>query len=397
MKYPVVILFLFLFSAHLHADTTDSTNQDARYYKSISLGYQFGKVLLNHDFLRGDNPKSFTYDNFQAFSAQYGINTDGRKLWQQLYGFPVWGFGVFKGYLIGDGGQLGSPTAFYSYFRAPFKRWDKWMLEYEVDFGIATNWKPHDIIDKGYYYPIGSYSTVFIAFNFGAGFQIDKQLDLSARVSFQHFSNGAILLPNLGINLLSSQLSLHYIFKNRPVFIKQEVPKYLDNWEWDILIAPAVKQIGYYYEVNDTSEIAKSFSYPVITISSGINRQVSHMIKFGAGFDITYNTAYGADIIMVDGEPQKGAPLPFLDQILVGVYPSFELVVNDLSMVVQAGFYVYQKKMPDYTVPYSYQRLGVKYHILNNMFLGINVRAYDFKKADFIEWVVGYRLKWRKE
>ena len=69
MRYPVVLLFLFLFSAHLYAVTTDTTKQNTRYYKSISLGYQFGKVLLNHDFLRGDNPNRFTYDNFQAFSA----------------------------------------------------------------------------------------------------------------------------------------------------------------------------------------------------------------------------------------------------------------------------------------------------------------------------------------
>ena len=395
MRYLIFIVFLLLFSAGLFSQETDTLINESRYYKSLTVGYQYGKVIHTHAFVKGDNPNGTSYKNFQAFSAQYGINTDGRKLWQQLYGYPVWGFGIFKGYLLDDNGLLGNPTAIYTYFRAPFKRWNKWMLEYEIDFGIATNWNRHDIIEKGYYYPIGSYTTVIFAYNIGANFQIDKQLDLSARISLTHFSNGAIQLPNLGINLISPQVSLHYIFKKRPVFESREVPKYKDNWEWIILVAPAVKQIAADYNINDSTIAAKSFSYPVVTMSSTINRQFTHMIKFGAGIDITYNATYGAEIIMVDNEPQKGDPLPFTDQLLVGAYPSFELVVNDLSMVVQAGFYIYRKDIEDLESPYSYQRIGIKYHILKRMFLGINVRAYDFKKADFVEWVVGYRLRWR--
>jgi hypothetical protein len=44
----------------------------------------------------------------------------------------------------------------------------------------------------------------------------------------------------------------------------------------------------------------------------------------------------------------------------------------------------------------SYQRIGLKYHIFENIFAGINVRAYDFSIADYIEWNIGYRIKWQK-
>jgi len=222
-------------------------------------------------------------------------------------------------------------------------------------------------------------------------------MDLSARLALTHFSNGAIQLPNLGINLISPQLSLHYIFKKRPRIIKSIIPRYSDNWEFVVLVAPAVKQIPFNYSINDSVVTKAPFTYPVITLSSSVSRQISHMIKFGAGFDITYNTTHGAEILVIDNKPQKGTPLPFSDQLLVGVYPSFELVINDLSMVVQAGFYVYRKKLPGYETALTYQRIGIKYHLLKQMFLGINVRAYDFKKADFIEWVIGYRFQWRKK
>ncbi|MCF6317837.1 MAG: hypothetical protein L3J83_00935, partial [Proteobacteria bacterium] len=43
----------------------------------------------------------------------------------------------------------------------------------------------------------------------------------------------------------------------------------------------------------------------------------------------------------------------------------------------------------------SYQRLGIKYHVNKGLFFGINIRAYDFGIADYIEWNMGYRVKWR--
>ena len=394
----ILILFLWIsFSVRLVGGNSDTLKKGEHYRKSLTIAYQYGKLIHTHSFVKGNNPNGTVYNYCQSFSAQYGINTDGRQFWQQLYGYPVWGFGVYKGYLLEDEGLLGSPTAFYAYFRAPFKRWEMWMLEYEIDFGLATNWKHHDIIEKGFYYPIGSYSTAFFAFSIGANFRIDKQMDLSARLAFTHFSNGAIQLPNLGINIISSQLSLHYIFQRRPRFIKSKIPEYNDNWEFVVLAAPAIKQIPFNYNINDSVVTKAPFTYPVVTLSSSISRQVSHMIKFGAGFDITYNTTHGAEIIVVNNKPQKGEPLSFSDQLLVGAYPSFELVINDLSMVVQAGFYIYRKQLPGYETPLTYQRIGIKYHILKHMFLGINVRAYDFKKADFIEWVIGYRLQWRKK
>ena len=84
-------------------------------------------------------------------------------------------------------------------------------------------------------------------------------------------------------------------------------------------------------------------------------------------------------------------------------------------MVVQPGWYVYREEwsVPESPTPPtednpvgisiprrkpgpSYQRIGLKYHIFENVFTGINVRAYDFSIADYIEWNIGYRIKWQK-
>jgi hypothetical protein len=391
----VLWLPLVMLSAITEVDTVPGNKR--AYPKSVLLSGQFGKVIQTHAFVKGENPHHEAYENFMAFTGEFGIHTDGRKLWQQLYGYPVWGFGLFKGFLLNDYDELGNPLATYAFFKAPFIRRKKWSLDYDVGFGVSFNWNKHDIIEEGlYYYPIGTYSTIYFAFNLGATFQLGKHLDLSAGLTYTHFSNGAVRLPNLGINLWSPQISLQYIFNERPEFIHHEKPRYLKEWEWIVILAPAWRQVGYSYTDEQGMKQAVAYDYPVFTFSSSFNRQFTHLVKFGAGFDVTYNSAYGAEMVMVDGKPQEGPSLPFADQLLLGVYPAFELVINKLSMVVQSGFYVYRKDIPVTDIPTTYQRIGLKYHFYDHFILGINIRAYNFSKADFIEWVIGYRIKWQK-
>ena len=400
MNLRLMVYGLLLLSLSLQAKLPDQDSiatSKSPYRKSARLSFQYGKVIQTHAFVKGENPHQEAYENFTAFSGEYGIQTDGRKLWQQLYGYPTWGFGLFKGFLLNDYDELGNPLATYAFFKAPFKRWEKWSLDYDIGFGVSFNWNKHDIIEQGqYYYPIGTFSTIYFAFNLGATFQLGKHLNLSAGLTYTHFSNGAVKLPNLGINLWSPQVSLQYVFNERPQFVYHEKPRYLKEWEWIVILAPAWRQVGFSYNNEQGKPQSVAYDYPVLTFSSSFNRQFTHLVKFGAGFDVTYNSAYGAEMVMVGGQPQKGPPLPFGDQILIGVYPAFELVINQLSMVVQSGFYIYRKDIPVTDVPTTYQRIGLKYHFYDHFILGINIRAYNFSKADFIEWVIGYRIKWQK-
>ena len=399
----ILILTLALQAAVPETDSIPKKNNP--YPKSALLSYQYGKVIQTHDFVKGENPNQEAYENFMAFTGEFGIHTDGRKLWQQLYHYPIWGFGLYKGFLLNDYDELGNPLATYAFFKAPFKRWKKWSIDYNVGFGVSFNWNKHDIIEDGqYFYPIGTFSTIYFAFSLGANIQISKHLDLNAGLTYTHFSNGAVKLPNLGINFWSPQISLQYIFNERPEFIHQEKPHYLKEWEWIVILAPAFRQVSYEFDDNGTKN-AIAFDYSVLTFSTSFNRQFTHLVKLGAGFDLTYNEAYGAEIDKdedgnpvkdEDGNPVKGPSLPYSDQLLVGVYPAFELIINKLSMVVQSGFYVYRKDIPVTDAPTTYQRIGLKYHFADHFILGLNIRAYNFSKADFIEWVIGYRIKWQK-
>ncbi|NOX84548.1 MAG: acyloxyacyl hydrolase, partial [Chlorobi bacterium] len=320
-------------------DSTSVTTNN--YQKGAGIYYQIGSIIRTHPYVKGDNPYQKPYGLYQSVSARYYIHTDGRKMWQQLYGYPTWGFGFYKGFIAHDE-YLGNPAAVYSFINLPLKRWNRWSIGFETGFGISFNWKTHDFADDHYSYPIGSYSTVFFDVGFNATFFLGKHFNLTTGISYTHFSNGAVKLPNLGVNMFAPRIELEYAFGERPEFQKMEIPRYKKEWEWLILIASSMKQVGFYYVSETGDSTGKTFNYPVVSLSTAVNRQISHKVKFGGGIDISYNEAYAADTVMVDGVPHK-APFNPGDKILIGIFPSFELVLNKLSFIAQPGYYIYKK------------------------------------------------------
>ncbi len=402
----ILILIAFLSITGFASDTTNVKKN--RYVKSLRFFYQAGKVLPTNDFLKGENKKGKPIDYYQSASLQYGIETDGRKLWQQLYGYPTWGFG-FYGVNFFDSEELGTPSAIYTFINAPIiKRFKRWSINYEVGFGLTYDWKKFDQNTNAMQYAIGSSNTVFIDAGLNIDVMLGKRFNFTGGFTFTHFSNGATRVPNLGINLVAPRFGLKYMFKPRPDFIKVEVPKYKNDWEYIVLLAASSKQLGYkMIEGFDTSYTAET--YGVFTISTGINRQISHKVKFGAGIDLGLDGSYNSYIEYSSGNDNKRINAGNGNKFAFGAYGSFELVVHKLSVIIQPGWYIYREewKIPDSEPPAgtsyprrkpggSYQRIGLKYHVFDNVFAGINVRAYDFSVADYIEWNIGYRIKWTR-
>ena len=130
--------------------------------------------------------------------------------------------------------------------------------------------------------------------------------------------------------------------------------------------------------------------FPVFGISTVYNRQISYMSKIGFGMTVSYNGSVNAQVAIEENEldPVDG---PLGDKIQLSIYPSYELVVNKVSIILQPAFYLYRKKFTDQT-PVFHQRIGIKYHVSDNIFAGITLRDYSFHVSDFIEWTIGFRI-----
>ena len=128
MRHACFLLLLFFChsSFDLLADTlTQGAQPHNRYHKSLALYQQAGTVIQTHAFVKGDNPHNEAYGGYYSLSLKYGIHTDGRKDWQQLYGYPVWGIGLYKAFFFNDYDELGNPAAAYIFLNLPLKRWKR--------------------------------------------------------------------------------------------------------------------------------------------------------------------------------------------------------------------------------------------------------------------------------
>ena len=113
---------------------------------------------------------------------------------------------------------------------------------------------------------------------------LGKHFNLTGGFTFTHFSNGATRVPNMGINLVAPRVGIKYQFKSRKEFIINEIPTYSYKWEYIALIAGSSKQLGFMVDDNlDTTYVAET--YGIFTFSTGVNRQISYKVKFGAGLE----------------------------------------------------------------------------------------------------------------
>lgn len=388
MKYFFLLAFCFS-TIGLFAQKKDSIEIKKKNDYSIAFNYQNGYVFPTNDFVRGVNAENDVIDAFQTFSLKLTKQTAGNKLWEQIYKYPVYGLGmsVFDFY---NPEEIGIPIAVFGYFSAPFINRERFKFSYETAFGLAFKWKNYSP-SNSYNNAIGAKQTAYIDLGLKTEYQLSKRLCLEAGFSLSHFSNGRLKAPNLGLNTIAPKFSLRYqINPQKSDLIKQEVPKYKSNNEVYLSAFTGLKNIIYDSLNVNLSEKYEGETFNVTGISALYNRQISNKSKIGIGFDISYDGSHQTQTSIDEGNTEVENGL-FVDNIHISVFPSYELIVNKVSIIIQSGFYLYRKNIKNQS-PVFYQRIGLKYNFYNDFYVGLSLRAYQYHLSDFIEWNIGYRI-----
>ncbi len=362
--------------------------------KFLRFGYQAGKVLPTHEFLQGENATGKPIDYFQSFRLELGWQTDGSKLWHHVFNFPSYGIGLY-GIDFFDDEELGTPSAIFAFFDWPFKRYAKSALSAEFGFGLAYDWQPFEPESNPYNLVIGMGRSVYIDAGIKYTYQISEHFDLSGQLSFSHFSNGSTQQPNAGINLIAPRVNLSYIFGGRrPLPQRKKLPEYTaDNKELTLSLTYGSK--SHVFKVEDYPRSVQQFDslkrddFNVFAFIATYNKQFYYNSKVGIGAEVEYDDALGVKYKYIDGEKVK-IDSETKDKIRAGVFAQYSLVVYKLEGLVGIGYYIYGENPG--SLPKIYQRLGAKYYVLENFALGVNLRFYDFSKADNMEFNIAYRI-----
>ncbi len=384
-------LFFSLFPFMAFAQSEKKSSKDIFSNLSIQGMYQNGYVFPTNDFVKGINGESEKISDFQTFSIKIAKQTIGKSQWEQLYNYPDYGIGVSV-YDFHNPEEIGTPIAFYGFLNAPFKRWNKLTFNYEIGFGATFNWKSFNPLTNKYNIAIGTGQSFLIDAGLNLQYNLTKHFDIESGFTLTHFSNGSLKKPNFGLNTIAPKISLKYNFDERPIFIKQEIPEYKKENEWLISVFGGKKNVIFDSVNIDVIEKFEGVNFPVFGVSTTINRQISYKSKIGIGMSISYDGSINAQVA-VDANELEAVDGPFRDKVQVSIYPSYEFVINRFSLILQPAFYIYRKKLINQS-PVFHQRIGIKYHFSDNFFAGITLRDYKFHISDFIEWNLGYRIKW---
>ncbi len=381
MKSILVIIIIFCIAPIVIIAQSGSIKGKHQNYSFLSVNYHSGDILATNDFVKGENLSGKPLESYQSIAIKFGFQNPGYTNWQKIYRGPYYGLGVYM-VDFGNKVEMGNPKAAFGFFGIPVKRFNKLEIYTEMQLGVAWDWKHYDPLMNPSNVAIGSPLTLYLDVSLQASYHISKNLDLGLGVGFTHFSNGGFERPNRGLNLFAPSIELKYHFKERPdVRSIERAPKRMGKSN-DLYF-----MLGYGDHQIAEHEFDTNY-YSVAGLGIYYSIQHGNAFRSGLGIDFNYLRSLSAN---PDGTPGTQGTM---DNLTIGFVYAPELIIGKLSIVGGMGIYAKHHQYGNFNQ--LYQRAGVKYHITENFSAGMNVRAINFMLAEFLEFNVGYRIKWRR-
>jgi len=379
IKIPLIILGILSVLVSKSFSQVDTLYLKHKNYLSISANYQYGNIIPTTDFVKGDNLSGKPIPKYQAYMVKILWQNPGYTNWQKVYHSPYYGAGLTIGN-FNNPREVGYPVSAFGILGIPIKRWNKLEVYSEFQFGITSNWKHYDSINNPKNLVVGGSLTVHLNLGIIAFYPITNRLDLGAGMSFIHFSNGGFERPNRGFNIYSPSFELKYHLIDRPNVRTIKTPGRL-NRSNDLYF-----MLGYGDHQLNEHELDTNY-YNIGGISAIYFTQFSNAFRLGYGTDINYWWGLNAH--------PDGTPGPYaMENLTIGLLVQPEFIIDKLTLAGGIGIYSIHRNYGNFRQ--IYQRLGVRYDVYKNISLGVNIRSINFMLAEFLEFNLGYRIRWMK-
>ncbi|MFI5219310.1 MAG: acyloxyacyl hydrolase [Bacteroidia bacterium] len=333
----------------------------------ISAGYHYGFIIAH----RG-NIVALQKDHVKGFEVCVSKKTLGKKIWQQLYNYPEIGLKYFY-FDLGNPEQIGFGQAVIPFVNFPICTNEKIHFGFSYGWGLGYVQRPFNYKTNYENVSIGSHVNSAIHFAAALKIKLFKQTDFNTGINLTHFSNGAIITPNQGINIASIQAGITRHFGDTKPLVKDSIPEFKKHYKNAVYIGTGIKQI---YPV-----MGPQFFAVILSVS----RFKQFTRKSAAGLALDYHYDNSLIYRLEDGSLMQYG---FVYGTRAGISAGYEMILSDFSMMIQMGGYFYNQLKTDGNV---YHRLSLKYHFHKNYFVCFNLKSH-WAKADFFETGVGIRF-----
>lgn len=369
LKYGLIYFCVIFFSVKITAQNTFKKKDSS--IISMETKVHYGFIMPHHKYIQ-----YLSTGHFTAFELNVGKQTNGRKKWHQLYNYPYIGLSFWTANMANPE-VLGSVYTLYPYLN--FNLVDHRKLDFNFRFGtgIAYITKKFEPFDNYKNLLIGTNLNVAISLLYELKWAIQQHIQLSTGVGMTHFSNGALKMPNLGINIPTVNVGVAYLLNtNKPFFVPTESLCKKDTTKFEIqsIVSGGIKEI--YPACGD--------KFGVFSWSNSLIKTWSLKRKIGVGIDLFW------EFSNIRSLKRQGIEVKHAYEVIKpGVHVLHQLRFSRLSLVTQIGFYIYAKDKSDGPI---YDRLALQYKLNNNILLNVALKTH-FAKADFVEWGIGYSIR----
>jgi len=313
-----------------------------------------------------------TQNHFPFFETSLSKNTNIKRYWPSLYNFPIYGI-TFHYNPFGNNDVLGKAFAVYPYLNSWLIKKDNFQLYFKFGGGLAYLTQKFDNQYNPKNVAISTNLNICVNLGLEAEQKISEKISISEGIAITHYSNGAIKIPNTGINLPSAFVSIKYkMFNYIPINIKEEANTFTKNKFISLYIAGGIKEL---YPPCGSK-------FPAFTFSGGYNIQTSPKRIFNVNLDIFYNLANAETL------KRKNIAHNNINIIRPGISIGHENVFNKTTFNFAVGRYLYAKDDSD---GYIYNRVGFKRYLNKNIFLNLTLKSHLFV-ADYVEWGAGFKF-----
>lgn len=337
--------------------------------QSIGASYNYGTIVEHNTLI-----KPLVNGPAHGFTITYAVPNKWGEQWRVFFNNPNYGFAYnFKSY--GNPEVLGDSHSLTSFLQLSFLRKHRiFDFGFKGFTGLGYFTKTYNEDTNPTNQAISSHLNLSVEFRLYSKIRIEP-FYFEYSYGINHFSNGLIKSPNLGINLLNTSFSLGYELEDQTIqnrSIKPEKPELTKNEFWGF-ISTGFKEI----EGRDKKYMFSSFSL-------NYSKQISVLNKLGLGFDFVNDPSLSPLAYQKFGY-LGGTNLDFR----YGINLHNEFVMGPTGLFFAYGLYV---RKSEYYLTRRYYKAGFKFYFKN--FFGIVlIRAIPLFRADVVELGIGYRLK----
>lgn len=336
-----------------------------------SVSTRVSSIIGTSAFFRGEvNGTGIPVKEAQIYALRIGKRLCEDKYWHYGYNYPEVGFGIE--YLdIANDSEIGNPVSAYMYVEAGLVDRKSWRLTLATDFGLSYGWKPYNTLTNVNNVALGSRLNYHVGLGFRSTIYLHQRLALLVAPMLNHHSNGAVTKPNLGVNMVSIELGLKYWPTTRQ-----------RRTEW----TTKKRSIGPYSDLSffmGTRNVEIDGPYYQF-YGLHVNRvfPLSSLFAYGVGTEVIYDRASFAG----------GASVRETRRLSSAVYAMAGVHLDRLSLSLDIGRYLYRADGDRLPTSQYYQRMSLRYRVTDTWFLTAKVRAFELRKADLLEFHIGYVL-----